>query len=521
MIEGINMDRSIRYKVALIVPLFYKTHGLDDMIVEYLGFGYIASYLRKDGISVSIIDSFVESLSPEDVVDRLIEEQYDLLGFTLMTSDYYKGMKNILDQLPESVINHAHIVIGGYYASFHREKLLEDEKRIDSIALGESEFTISELVYRLKNKQDLKDIRGLIYKASGNIISNSPRPLMTIEELDQLPLPARDHIETIIKKKGRIQVISSRGCFGQCSFCAVHSFYAEQPGRKWRGRSPEKVIEEIEGLITTYDIKYIHFSDEEFIGPGIRGRERAKKIAQLIIERKLDIRFSFYCRADGVDKETFQVLKKAGLRSIFLGVEFGVQSSLDFYRKGITINQIKSALKVLEELNIRINVGYMMFEPMISLEGFRENLDFCVRYTKFTLKRAISRMAIYPNSDAYLRLLSLVDMDDELSFDHLYGDHFNYKFFDKRVEFLYSLLNDSLTVISPSKRYLKIKNETLVEERERLLSRWVYELYQKVDSLAVTLLAESNFNCDSLEKYKHAFKAELLAWDSDETINCS
>ncbi|AIQ11002.1 B12-binding domain-containing radical SAM protein [Paenibacillus durus] len=514
------MDQTVRYKVALVVPLFYETQEFDDMIVEYLGFGYIASYLRKHGIMVEIIDPFVESLRLEDVVIKLIDGCYDLLGFTLMTSDHFNGMKNILNQLPVNMLDHIHILVGGYYATFQRGKLFKEEARINSLVVGEGEITISELVSKLERKQELKDIKGLIYKESGKIITNEKRPFMSAEELDRLPFPARDHIDIIIKKKGRIQVNSSRGCFGQCSFCAVHSFYADQKGKKWRGRSPENVVKEIEDLVTTYNIKYIHFSDEEFIGPGRWGRERAKQIARLLLERNLNIRFSLYCRADSVDEETFQALKKAGLNSVFLGVEFGVQSSLDFYRKGITIPQIKNAITILDRLKIRINVGYMMFEPMINLESFRENLYFCVKYTKFTLKRAISRMAIYPNSDAYVKLLPKIKMDEQLSFDNMYGDYYNYQFVDRRVDFLYKLLNKSLIVISPSKKYLKIKRETMPEDKDNLLANWTYELYRLIDSLAVRLLAETDFSNESLTVYIQAFKEELLAWDSDEKVSC-
>ncbi|CAH1059044.1 B12-binding domain-containing radical SAM protein [Paenibacillus pseudetheri] len=510
------MTKMDEYRVALIVPLFCEQQDFSDMVVEYLGFGYIASYLRNKEILVDIIDPFVQKLTSEEVVARVLHGNYNLLGFTLMSSDYLNGMQKILNQLPIDFISNVHIMVGGYYPTFQKQKLFTVEPRINSLIVGEGEVTIAELVDRLRTKEDLRGITGLIYTEGNDIVTNKSRALMSEEELDRLPLPARDHIDTIIKNNGSIQILSSRGCFGQCTFCAVNVFYDEQPGRKWRSRSPESVVKEIEELVSNYNITYLHFSDEEFVGPGKRGKERARKIAELILKKNINIRFSMYCRADSVEAQTFEILKQAGLDSVFLGVEFGVQKLLDYYKKGITLEQIKKALFTLESLKIKIKIGYIMFEPTIDLDSFRENLKFCYENTKFTLRRVVSQLAVYPNSKAYWTLHSEIEMDEQMSFDRLFGDHYKYKFKHKKTNFLYRILKECLGVISPSKKYLEILKETSLGKREIMIKDWATDVYKMIDAIAATLILETNLSEENFNKYCSYFKNELLLWDSDK-----
>lgn len=501
------------YKIALVVPLFCDQKEFRDMIVEYLGFGYLAAYLRKNNVQVDIIDAFVQKKSVGEVVAQLEAGQYDLLGFTLMSSDYFKSMGSILDKISYEIIERSHIMVGGYYTTFKKDTLFEMDGRINSIIVGEGENTVLELVERLAKKQGLAGVRGIFYKENNVVYKNINRPLITEQELNALPFPARDNIHTVINENGSVQVLSSRGCFGRCTFCAVNFYYNSHEGRNWRGRSPENVVAEIEELVLNYGVRYIHFTDEEFIGPGVRGRKRACKIAELIIEKQLDINFSMYCRADNVEEQTFLLLKKAGLDSVFLGVEFGVQDSLDRYLKGITVAQIKKALSTLESLKIKTKVGYMMFEPLIQLEEFRESLRFCFENLKFTLRRVMSQMAIYPNSGAYYRLKDKVEFDEQLTFDPLFGDHLKYKFKDEKVEFLFRMLKESLPVISPSKKYLEIMNERSKERKNALIKQWSSDVYHMIDEAATQISIESNLTEKNLMSYSSSFKERLEVWD--------
>ena len=76
-------------------------------------------------------------------------------------------------------------------------------------------------------------------------------------------------------------MLTSRGCPYHCVFCSVHTVM----GRKWRGRSPENVVDEIEQLVHTYRIKQIDFGDDNMT----LDKRRMETICNLIVKRGLDI----------------------------------------------------------------------------------------------------------------------------------------------------------------------------------------------------------------------------------------
>jgi len=483
-------------------------------IVEYLGFGYIASHLRDKGVKVDIIDAYAEGLDLEDVHNRLSLENYDIIGFTIMSSQYFLNMRSILDKFSKEQLDRVHITVGGYYPSFNQEELMLRDERIDSVIVGEGELTFWELIKALASGSSLTSVYGIIYRDGKQIIKNEKRRLMADDELDKLPYPSRDALKYLIKEKKEAQILSSRGCFGRCSFCAVNSYFNSLDGKKWRGRTPENVVNEIECLTKDYGIKYIYFADEEFIGPGLKGQARAKEIARLIIDKNLNIRFCIYCRTDSVEEETFELLKKAGLDIVFLGVEFGVQSLLDFYQKGITVERSVKALRTIKKLKIKTSIGYIMFEPLMDIDTFRKNLKFYVENINFKLRHVVSKLAIYRYSPVYEKLKPKLKMNTAMTFDQLLGDHYLYEFKDRKVDFLYRLFKDCLPIISPSKKYRRIITELPLEVRNTYVNEWTEGIYGLMDGIAEEISYEENLSDESYNKYKAGFEDKLIAWDN-------
>jgi radical SAM superfamily enzyme YgiQ (UPF0313 family) len=118
------------------------------------------------------------------------------------------------------------------------------------------------------------------------------------------------------------------------------------------------------------------FVDDNFIGPGSKGKERAVRIAEEIRARKLKIRFSIECRADEVDEDTLRALKEAGLRAVFMGIESGVQRQLDTFNKGTTTEQNRRAIELVRNVGLAMGSGFMLFDPYVTVEELQENIRF-------------------------------------------------------------------------------------------------------------------------------------------------
>lgn len=353
-------------------PYYYKTKVLTSSVKEYAGIAYLAAVLRKQGHNVEILDADLCGYDVEQTVKAVLERSAGLIGFTVLQVAAHAALE-IVKELREAGLN-SHITLGGHFPTFALREIYNECKQIDSIVLGEGEHTLLELAEALSEGRDWKHIAGLAYREDDRVIINPPRRL--IADLDALPFQARDTLSEVMQRGGFASVITSRGCYGNCSFCSVNAFYSKAAGSKWRSRSPEHVGEELEWLVDKWGVEVFVFNDDNFIGPGKLGKERAYRIGEEILKRGLNIKFAIPASVNDVDKELFGFLKIAGLRSVFLGIESMVQEDLDLLNKHTTVEQNEEAIRVLEELGIFYQIGFIMFYPSTRLEEVKHNISY-------------------------------------------------------------------------------------------------------------------------------------------------
>ena len=170
-----------------------------------------------------------------------------LIGLSAMTWQYPTCMALI--GLIKSILPRAKIAVGGYHATFASEKILTEYNFVDYIIKGEAEHAMVQLLERLENGNNLEDVTGISYRHAGKTINN---PLRLVSELDALPFPDRELLSSIDYGYsfqgipltfGKFTTLStSRGCPFRCTYCSCAAFSL----RKWRPRSAENVIEELE-----------------------------------------------------------------------------------------------------------------------------------------------------------------------------------------------------------------------------------------------------------------------------------
>lgn len=338
---------------------------------EHLGLGYLAATLRQAGFTVEILDAYFGGHSVRRTAQEILKREFRVLGISVFQSAAGKTFK-LLKYLRSGGLK-AHITLGGHFPSLKDWEIMRQAPEVDSIVRGEGEHTLFELVRAVSDGGDFSEILGLTYRKGSEVVINDPRPL--IRDLDSLPFPARDTLDT--KKSGpRAMVASSRGCYAACSFCSIRSFYKSSPGPTWRGRTPENVVDEIEWLNKSYGVTTISFADDSFCGPGKAGKDRARRIGEELLRRGLNIEYYIDLRANDIEEEFLSFLKSSGLRGIFLGVESGIQSDLDLYSKGVTVEDNIRALRVLRNLGLEAKVGFILFNPDSKVGEVIRNLEF-------------------------------------------------------------------------------------------------------------------------------------------------
>lgn len=342
-------------RVVLVNPYFQKeTQAIAQITVgPPLGLAYIASALERNGYSVSIIDANAERLSVEETVSRILESKPDLAGFSAVTPTI-----DICHQLAKKIKkenSNIFTVAGGIHASSLPEETLKEYAGFDFLIRGEGELALVGLLGALNNNIALNNIKGLVYRNSGNIIVNGAAD--RVENLDDLGFPARHLLKNSLYKtfdSGRMtSIIAMRGCPASCIYCAV-SLVA---GKKCRKRSPSHVIKEVESCLNKYKTGFIAFLDDTFTFDKEWVHNLCDEFVRSGLYRK--IKWSCLTRVDNVDLGLLRHMKKAGCVRVELGIESGSQKILDYAKKGITLQQTREAFSMAKEAGLS-TMGFVM-----------------------------------------------------------------------------------------------------------------------------------------------------------------
>jgi radical SAM superfamily enzyme YgiQ (UPF0313 family) len=308
-----------------------------------LGLGYLAAVLEKNEYEVDVIDCQVLKLSFEEFRDEIGKRQPSIVGITSTTLTYKSGLR--LARIAKEVHPKCLTVMGGPHVTFWDDKALEECPELDVVVRKEGEYTLLELAQRVEAGKSYSDVTGLTCREEGRILRNPDRPY--IENLDALPFPARHlwPMEKLREYEDILYLATSRGCVYWCEFCATVRMH----GRKYRMRSPENVVDELEYLHKTFNVKKFTFCDDAFTVD----QARTEKLCSEIIRRGLKLEWNCGTRVDMITKDLLLKMKEAGCISVWFGVESGTQQVLDSMNKGISTEQTLRSLDLVREVGLK------------------------------------------------------------------------------------------------------------------------------------------------------------------------
>jgi radical SAM superfamily enzyme YgiQ (UPF0313 family) len=242
-------------KIVLLRPN-YNSH----IVTPPLGLGYLASYLKKYGVEVKIIDGLRENLSTSILLQRILSEKPDAVGITCLTA-FYSEVTELANLVRK---NNIRCIIGGVHPTFLPYKTLLDSDA-DYVICGEGEIALLKLI---RDDFSKKDTPGVYSKDDFENKKKEVKKAEIIENLDDLPFPDWEQMNpnlypkaphgAIVKNFPIGVITTTRGCPYECTFCASPKFC----DRKIRFRTPENVIKEIKYLIKYFGVREIHFEDD-------------------------------------------------------------------------------------------------------------------------------------------------------------------------------------------------------------------------------------------------------------------
>lgn len=355
-------------KVVLSTPPWKTTE-----LWPPLGLLYIASSLtaRRDD-EVKVIDAFCENLSKEDLVERVVKEKPDVFGINSSTHTFLKAIETLRDM--KRVLPETRTAMGGFQATFAAERILREYPFVDFIIKGEAENAFPRLLDCIEYHVEPQDVEGISYIDGGSYHSN---PLVTAQDLDSLPFPARHlaqtvdyayYFDSIRLTFGKLTTFcSSRGCPFNCTYCSCAAF----SNRRWRPRSAENVVKELEMLYNEGYESCVMIDDNL-----THSRKRMERICELIRSKR--IKMQFYCegRVDNASYSLLRMMKKAGFNIIYFGVESASQNVLDYYRKGITPEQSAHAIENAKKAGMVAIASFIIGAPGETKDEILKTIEF-------------------------------------------------------------------------------------------------------------------------------------------------
>ncbi|MFW9834383.1 MAG: B12-binding domain-containing radical SAM protein [Candidatus Thorarchaeota archaeon] len=362
-------------------------------ITPPLGIGYVASYLREfGGHEVVIHDGILHKTTDNEFAELVLNYRPHVVGISAQATpaiyDVYRLAAIVKDSDPD-----CRVVVGGAHASFSDDIILKDAPQIDFVVRGEGERVMLDLLENMTTDQ-LERVKGISYRIK-SIIKRNPLPPLN-EDLDLLPFPAYDLMDMNQYLQGPVRIgtmISSRGCPYRCTFCSS----SRTSGKKWRGRSAESVIAEVDLLVKKYKIRELEFLDDLFCYDPLR----VKQICDLMRTRNYSLGWTCSVRADILSNNPNMAgwLRRAGCHSVYMGVESGSQRVLDMMRKDITLSQVWRSNEIAKWANLNRIFSFMLGYPGETIEEVKSTVDIACR-----LDPEIAQITIctpYPGTPLY------------------------------------------------------------------------------------------------------------------------
>jgi anaerobic magnesium-protoporphyrin IX monomethyl ester cyclase len=361
-----------------------------------LGLAYLGAAAERLGCEVRVIDNSSLGLTTRQLVDRVAEFEPDLFGVSTTTMGYPEGIdliSGVKARLPGTFT-----VMGGPHVTFTDETALRQCPGLDAVVRGEGEETLKDLINAIESGAAVSGIPGLTCRTNGDIARSPDRPF--IQDLDSLGF-AGYHLlpmDTYRLRKGEYFacMITSRGCPYQCSFCSSSNLF----GKKWRFRSPEHVVDEMEYLRDRFGCSEVEIVDDTFtVNP-----ERVESICDLLVDRNLGLLWSASSRIGMLTAELARKLKRAGCTTLYLGFESASQEVLDSLCKNIKLEQAWQTMDVVRKAGLRAIGSFILGCPADTVETIKKTLRFSralsLRYAQYTL------LTPYPGTPFYDEALS-------------------------------------------------------------------------------------------------------------------
>lgn len=410
--------RLAKCDVVVVTPggreLTYQDLGRDLTAIEPpMWARLITGYLRDHQVNVQLLDTEALNLSPERAAEQIKASAAKLVVLVVFGHQPSASTQTMMParQLGESIkaagCDTKVLIIGGHVAALPEQTVRHEP--VDFVCRGEGPITALQLFEYLQGQRvSLQDVAGIGYLADEQYLFTANPPLIADldNELhgnvwDMLPMQAyRAHnwqcFGELDNRKPYASIYTSLGCPYKCVFCCINAPFETQ---KYRCRSPQVVVDEIDMLVTQYGVKTFKIIDEMFV----LKKNHYLKICELLAEKPYasELNIWAYARVDTVRADTLQLLRKAGIRWLALGIESADETVRDGANKSLSAEDIVQIVRDIQAADISVIGNFIFGLPHDTAASMQQTLDLA-KALQCEFINFYSAMA-YPGSALYVQ----------------------------------------------------------------------------------------------------------------------
>jgi radical SAM superfamily enzyme YgiQ (UPF0313 family) len=368
-----------KLRVSLVVPNLRWAEWDVNTLWHFIPYNLcLLAAMIEDICEVNILDAYKLNLNEDEFATELRKFNPDIVGITVLM-DQYAASGHKAAKLAKTVSKDINVIMGGVYATMNPNLVMEDNN-IDFTVVGEGEYVLRDLINHFTGKNLLPE-KGICYRLNGKVVNTGHADF--IQDLDSIPMPAYHLIDfskyaksihrksvDSPRKYPYARILTSRGCPYNCVFCQVESI----SGRKFRPRSPENILDEIQYLKDTYGIKSIIFDDDNLFN----NKQRAKEFLQGIIDRNLVMPWvAIAVAVFKLDAELVKLMRLSGCEYIAIAIESGTERVLKkIIKKPVNFEHAKKMVRLAKEIGIYVAANFIVGFPTETWDEIRQTIKF-------------------------------------------------------------------------------------------------------------------------------------------------
>ncbi|MBI4859661.1 MAG: B12-binding domain-containing radical SAM protein [Candidatus Riflebacteria bacterium] len=359
-------------------------------------------------------------LSTEDPAVLLAPTSRGVAGFVSRHSERLRdivGISCTSKYLPHAIFlaravrsgSGGFVILGGAGPTSAAREIIESFPFIDAVCVGEGEATLLEIVEKQRVLPgDLPSVAGLAIRGGSNdAVFTRPRPL--IEDLDRLPVACNSRVI----RNGEsgelellIQLNASRGCPGNCSFCANKVMW----GHSTRAMSSVSLCRFLAEMTSRHPghVPKVFFSDDTFVFP----RARIASFARASRDHGLSVRWTAFARVADLDRSVIDLMGQSGCETITLGIEHTVSSITGLINKPSRRSRIQDTVHRCIGAGIVVRINLIWGWPTETCEDFRRLIEYAFELRRLgALVERISKLVVYPRTPLHARVRDSLRLD--------------------------------------------------------------------------------------------------------------